>query len=110
MNTTPVAKALTNTLVVLLFWLVLLLSLFLRDELTLDVILFDLGKAVFIAGASWFFLIILCDTMVKSMVASAKLTQADRYNGGLIYHVTEPSREEKAWQNNYRDEHPEDFA
>ncbi len=48
--------------------------------------------------------------MVKSMVASAKLTQADRYNGGLIYHVTEPSREEKAWQNNYRDEHPEDFA
>ncbi len=104
-----IARALTNTFVIFIFWAVLFMSLFLRQELNIGVILFDLGKSVIVAIFSWFFLIILMDTLVKSMVASAKEAKVDRYDGGLIYYVTEPSPEEKAWQAEYRAEHPEQF-
>ena len=109
MNTVGLARAITNTFVIFIFWIVLFLSLFLRQELTVGVILFDLGKSVLVAIFAWFFLIITMDTLVKTMVMSAREAKVDRYDGGLIYHVTEPSPEEKSWQKNYRENNPGEF-
>jgi hypothetical protein len=109
MNSVHLARAITNTLVIVLFWCILLLSLFLRNELSLLGILFDVGKSLFVAGFAWLFLIIIMDTLVKSMMFSAQESKYDRYEGGVLYHLTEPSVEEISWQKKYQLEHPELF-
>lgn len=102
MNTLPVTKALTQIVVVAIFWGVLLLSLLLRESFDLWSILFDLGKSLSVSGAAWFFLTILNDTLIKSMVSSAKESKYDRYKGGLTYHLTSPGKEERSWQKQFR--------
>jgi hypothetical protein len=102
MNTLPITKALTQIVVVAIFWGVLLLSLLLRENFDLWSILFDLGKALTVSGAAWFFLTILNDTLIKSMVLSAKESKYDRYNGGLSYHLTNATKEERSWQKQFR--------
>jgi hypothetical protein len=38
------------------------------------------------------------------MVASAQEKKADRFKGGVSYHLLEPTREERAWQEQHREE------
>ena len=101
MNTQALVRAITKTGVILVFWCVFLLSLMLRDNLSFQVILFDLTKSFIVAAMAWVFLLILNDTVLKSMIEGAKDARVDRYNGGLSYHLAEPSKEERAWQRKY---------
>jgi hypothetical protein len=104
MDIVKLTNIITKAMVMLVFWLVLLISLFLETEINTEVLLYDLIKAVVIAGLSWIFLGIIMDTLVKTIVASAKESQAERFDGGLIYHFIEPGEEEKAWQDMHKEE------
>lgn len=104
MDTLPLTRAITKTAVILTFWVVFGLSMFLRDHMSLFTVLFDFGKAVIVSGFAWLFLSILCDTLVKALVSSAKDHEVNRYKGGLSYYLAEPSPQEKAWYHNYMEE------
>lgn len=97
MEVRPVTQAVTKTLIVLVFWMVFLLSLYLGDSLSFNAILFSLFKAVVVCGIFWVMFALLVDTFVKSMLASAREKKVDRVRGGLSYHLAEPSPEELAW-------------
>jgi len=97
-ETRPVTQAITKTLLVLVFWLVFLLSLYLEDAITFNALLFALVKAVVVCGIFWVLFALLVDTFVKSMLASAKETKIDRVKGGVSYHLAPPSPEEIAWK------------
>jgi len=101
MDTLPITRALTKTAVILCFWFVFGFSMFLRNDLTLITVFFDFGKAVFVSGCAWFFLSIINDTLIKSLVDSAKEHHVNRYKGGLSYYLAEPSVEEKQWYREY---------
>ena len=104
MDTLPLTRALTKTAVIVCFWVIFAFSMFLRNELTLLTVIFDFGKSVFVSGCAWFFLSILCDTVIKSLVSAAKEHQANRYKGGFSYYLSEPSDEERAWFQQYIEE------
>lgn len=104
MDTLPLTRALTKSAVIICFWVVFGLSMFLRNNLSLSTVLFDFGKAAIVSGLGWLFLSILCDTLVKSLVSSAKEHRVNRYKGGLSYYLSEPSAEERAWYQNYMEE------
>jgi hypothetical protein len=97
MELRPITPALTKTLVVIVFWTVFLLDLFLGTEISFQAILWALGKAVVVSGVFWILFALLVDTMLKSMVADIQEKKVERVDGGLSYHLTEPSAEEKAW-------------
>ena len=101
MNQEYLARALTKTVVLLLFWVVFLFSLYLRSELTMLSILFDLGKSMVVSGLAWVFLSVILDTLVKSMIHSAREANVDRFRGGLSYHITPPTPEELEWQKRF---------
>lgn len=107
MNTNALSRTITNIITGMIFWLVLLFSLLLRDQITIEAILFDVGKSLVVAGISAFLLIIVNDAFVKSMVVSAKLNKVDRFQGGLSYHVAPPTREELSWRKKYEGAHPD---
>lgn len=107
MNTPALSKTITNVLVGLIFWMVLLLSLLLRDELTIEAILFDVGKSLVVAGIAAFLLTIVNDAFVKTMVLAAKTQKVDRFQGGLSYHVAPPTREEMSWRKKYENSNPD---
>jgi hypothetical protein len=97
MELRPVTQAVTKTLVLLIFWAVFLLDLLLGNTISFQSILWGLGKAVVISGLFWVLFALLVDTFVKSMAADIKEKQVNRVDGGLSYHLAEPSPEEKAW-------------
>lgn len=106
MNVAPIAKTITNVLAGLIFWVVLLLSLLLRDELTIEAILFDVGKALVVAGISAFLLTIISDALVRTMIIDAREHKVDRFKGGLSYHVAPVTPEEAQWRKNYDKKFP----
>jgi hypothetical protein len=101
MNQEYLARALTKTVVLILFWVVFLFSMYLRSELSMLSILFDLGKSMVVSGLAWVFLSVILDTLVKSMMDSAREANADRFRGGLSYHITPPTPEELEWQKRF---------
>lgn len=104
MNTQSLVNAVTKTLVILVFWFVFGLSAFLEPELNPTALLYILAKALLVSGIFWVILFIVNDTLIKSMIESAKESKADRFQGGISYHLVEPSAEEKAWQEQHRAE------
>ena len=105
MDTKTVTQTLTKTGVILVFWLVLLFSLILSERMSLEVLVFALLKSFFVSGVTWIILLLFNDTLVKSLMNSAKEAKNTRFNGGLSYHVTEMSPEEKAWIKRHKDEY-----
>jgi hypothetical protein len=104
MNAGPVIRALTKILVMIIFWVILGFSLFLTDDYSFNNIMFILAKSFAAAAIFWVLMMIAVDSVVRSMVAAAREKQADRFKGGLSYHFTEPSKEEKQWQEQHREE------
>lgn len=98
MEVRPVTHAVTKSLIVLIFWMIFLLSLYLEEALSFYAILFALIKAVVVCGIFWVLFAMLVDTFLKSMLASAKEKKVDRVRGGLSYHLVSPSAEELAWK------------
>ncbi|MDR2580093.1 MAG: hypothetical protein LBC85_03760 [Fibromonadaceae bacterium] len=92
-----ITNAVTKTVVILVFWGVLLLSLILEPDISFKQIAMALIKAVIISGVFWIVLVMLVDTFLKTVLLDAKEKRADRIEGGLSYHVTEPDAEEVAW-------------
>jgi len=97
MELRPITNAVTKTLVILIFWTVLLIDLLLEPTISFKEILLALIKAVVISGVFWLLFSMLVDTFLKTILLDAKEKKADRTDGGLSYHVTEPSPEELAW-------------
>ena len=97
MELRQITNAVTKTLVIVVFWVVFLLLLLLSPSISFGEIGFALIIAVIASGVFWLFFVILIDTFLKTVVLDAKEKKADRIDGGLSYHVTEPSAEEKAW-------------
>jgi signal transduction histidine kinase len=92
-----IVNAITKTLVVVAFWAMFLVSLLLEPEISFMQIAMALIKAVVISGVFWVLFVMLVDTLLKTILLDAKEQNVDRIDGGLSYHVTEPSSEEIAW-------------
>jgi len=97
MELRPITNAVTKTLVILIFWTVLLIDLLLEPTISFKEILLALIKAVVISGVFWLLFAMLVDTFLKTILLDAKEKKVDRTDGGLSYHVTEPNAEELAW-------------
>jgi signal transduction histidine kinase len=97
MELRPITNAVTKTVVVVMFWVVLLIDLILEPSISFKEIAFALIKAVVISGIFWLLLVMLIDTFLKTILMDAKEKRADRIDGGLSYHVTEPDAEELTW-------------
>jgi len=97
MELRPITNAVTKTLVVVIFWVVLLIDLLLEPTISFKEIILALIKAVVMSGLFWLFFVMLVDTFLKTILLDAKEKKADRTDGGLSYHITEPSPEELAW-------------
>jgi len=97
MELRPITNAVTKTLVIVIFWVVLLIDLILEPTISFKEILLALIKAVVISGVFWLLFVLLVDTFLKTILLDAKEKKADRVDGGLSYHVTEPNAEELAW-------------
>ena len=97
MELRQITNAITKTVVIIVFWAVLLLSLILEPEISFKEIALALIKAVVISGVFWIIFVMLVDTFLKTVLLDAKEKKADRIEGGLSYHVAEPDAEEVAW-------------
>jgi hypothetical protein len=97
MELRPITNAVTKTLVIVIFWVVLLIDLILEPTISFKEIVLALIKAVVISGVFWLLFVMLVDTFLKSILLDAKEKKVDRTDGGLSYHVTEPNAEELSW-------------
>jgi hypothetical protein len=97
MELRPITNAVTKTLVIVIFWVVLLIDLILEPTISFKEIVLALIKAVVISGVFWLLFVMLVDTFIKTILLDAKEKKVDRVDGGLSYHVTEPNAEELAW-------------
>ncbi|MDR1812874.1 MAG: hypothetical protein LBQ87_08615 [Candidatus Fibromonas sp.] len=97
MELRQITNAVTKTLVIVVFWAVLLIDLILEPVISFREIGFALIKAIVLSGVFWLLFVMLVDTFLKSILLDAKEKKVDRSEGGISYHVTEPSNEEKAW-------------
>ena len=97
MELRPITNVVTKTIVIVVFWVVLLIDLILSPSISFREIAFALIKAVIISGVFWLLFAMLVDTFLKTILLDAKEKKADRIDGGLSYHVTEPNAEEVAW-------------
>jgi hypothetical protein len=94
MNTLSIAKTITRTLVPALFLAVVGFSLLLAPEITWPQIGFAFTKGALAAMFGGIFVLILSDTMVKSIAYSAAEARASRKDGGFIYHFLKPDHGE----------------
>jgi len=97
MELRQITNAVTKTLVIVIFWVVLLIDLILEPSISFKEIALALVKAVVLSGVFWLLFVMLVDTFLKTILLDAKEKNADRVEGGLSYHVTEPNAEELAW-------------
>jgi hypothetical protein len=89
-----IAKAVTRAILISLFLAVVGFSLLLAPEITWEHISFALLKGVLTVLFGSVFLLILTDTVVKSIAASALEAHASRREGGFIYHFLRPDKDE----------------
>jgi len=97
MELRQIINAVTKTIVIVVFWAVLLIDLLLSPSISFREIAFAFIKAIIVSGVFWLLFVMLVDTFLKTILLDAKEKNADRIDGGLSYHITEPSPEEKAW-------------
>lgn len=94
MDTLSIAKAITRAILVTLVLAVVGFSLLFAPRIDANQIMFALGKGILTFLFGWIFILILSDTMVKSIAASAMEAKATRKDGGFIYHFLKPDRDE----------------
>jgi hypothetical protein len=94
MNSLSIAKAITRAVLAMLFLAVVGFSLLLAPEITWPHIGFALLKGALTVLFGAVFLLILTDTMVKSIAASAIEARASRREGGFLYHFLKPDPDE----------------
>lgn len=104
MEPVPLIKALTRAVAIVAFWVVLLLSMLLADNLNIEVLLFILLKSMLVSAVLWIFLAIVIDAILKAMIADAREKKIERLDGGLSYHLAEPTKDELEWQKAHADE------
>jgi len=104
METVALIKALTRTVVIVVFWVVMLLSMLLADTLNVQTLLFILVKSMIVSSILWIFLAIVVDAILKVVIADAREKKIERLDGGLSYHISEPSKDELEWQKTHAEE------
>ncbi|MCL2282594.1 MAG: hypothetical protein FWC26_04685 [Fibromonadales bacterium] len=97
MELRPITNAITKTIVIVVFWTVFLLYLILSETISFREIAIALIISIIVSGVFWLLFAMLVDTFIKTIILDAKEKKADRIDGGLSYHVTEPNAEEVAW-------------
>jgi small-conductance mechanosensitive channel len=97
MELRKITHAVTKTIVIVVFWVILLVDLLLSPTISFKEIAFALVKALVLSGIFWILFVMLADTFLKTILMDAKEKNVNRVDGGLSYHVTEPNAEELAW-------------
>ncbi|GBU24017.1 hypothetical protein R83H12_00637 [Fibrobacteria bacterium R8-3-H12] len=97
MELRKITHAVTKTIVIVVFWIIFLIDLLLSPIISFREIAFALVKAIVLSGIFWVLFVMLVDTFLKTILMDAKEKHVNRVEGGLSYHVTEPSAEELAW-------------
>jgi small-conductance mechanosensitive channel len=97
MELRKITHAVTKTIVIVVFWIILLIDLLLSPTISFKEIAFALVKAIVLSGVFWLLFVMLADTFLKTILMDAKEKNVNRVSGGLSYHVTEPNAEEVAW-------------
>lgn len=90
MDALSIAKSITRAILVTLVLAVIGFSLLLAPEINASQILFALGKGFLTLVFGYIFILILSDTMVKSIASSAMEARATRKDGGMLYHFLKP--------------------
>jgi hypothetical protein len=94
MNIISIAKTITRTLVPMLFLAVFGFSLILAPDVSWPQIGFAFAKGALAAMFGGIFVLILSDTLVRSIAHSAIEARASRKEGGFIYHFIKPEHGE----------------
>ena len=90
MDALSIAKTITRAVLITLVLAVIGFSLLLAPQLDAAHIVFALGKGLLTFLFGWIFILILSDTLVKSIASSAMEARASRKDGGIIYHFLKP--------------------
>ena len=94
MDGLSITKAITRAVLVTLVLAVFTFSLLLAPEINGTTVTFALIKGFLTLLFGWIFILILSDTLVKSITASAIEAMASRKDGGFIYHFLKPTSDE----------------
>lgn len=90
------AKSITRTVLALLVIAVVGFSLLLAPDINAAQIAFALGKGLLTLIFGWIFILILTDTIVRSIASSALEARATRREGGILFHFLKPEPNEIA--------------
>lgn len=90
MDALSIAKAITRTVLMALVLAVIGFSLLLAPQIDTPQIVFALAKGLLTFLFGWIFILILMDTLVKSIVASALEARATRKDGGMLFYFLKP--------------------
>jgi hypothetical protein len=90
MDALSIAKAITRTVLMALVLAVIAFSLLLAPRIDAAQIVFALGKGLLTFLFGWIFILILSDTLVKSIASSAMEARVTRKDGGMLYHFLKP--------------------
>ncbi len=90
MDATSIAKAITRAILATLVFAVIGFSLLLAPDINTTEILFALGKGFLTFAFGWIFILILSDTMVRSIASSAMESRVSRKDGGMLFHFLKP--------------------
>ncbi len=94
MDALSITKAITKAVLITMVLAVIGFSLLLAPEIDGTQVAFALIKGFLTLGFGWIFLLILSDTIVKTIAASAMEARASRKDGGFIYHFLKPELNE----------------
>jgi protein-S-isoprenylcysteine O-methyltransferase Ste14 len=94
MDALSIAKAITRAVLVTVVLAVFSFSLLLAPEVNAETVTGALIKGFLTLVFGWIFILILSDTMVKSIAASARESKASRRDGGMLYHFIKMEKSE----------------
>jgi uncharacterized membrane protein (DUF485 family) len=94
MDALSIAKAITRAVLVTLVLAVIGFSLLLAPDINAATVTFALLKGLLTFLFGWIFILILMDSMVRSIASSAMEARATRKDGGLVYHFLKPESNE----------------
>jgi hypothetical protein len=90
MDALSIAKSITRAILISLVLAVVGFSLLLAPQIDGTQTVFALGKGLLTYLFGEIFILILSDTLVKSIASSAREAQASRKDGGMLYHFLKP--------------------
>jgi hypothetical protein len=94
MDAMSITKAITRAVLVTLVLAVFGFSLLVAPEINGTTVTFAMIKSLLTLVFGWIFILILSDTIVKSIVSSALEAKSSRKEGGFIYHFLKPDYNE----------------